>query len=94
MNRVVKIIKQWGFLEGAGGHYYKFISPDSRVSFNITEEAAIITFRVITGCYGDERNRVEGRTVLSSCRIDSISSISTLKALLKDIIIRHIIVCA
>lgn len=91
MNRVVNIIKQWGVQEGVDGHYYKFITPDSRVSFDITEEVAIITFRIITGGDGNERNRVEGRTVLPSCRIDIISTILALKGILKDIIIRLII---
>ncbi len=91
MNRVINIIKQWGFQEGVDGHYYKFITPDSRVSFDITEDVVIITFRIITGGDGNERNRVEGRTVLLSCRIDAISTILALKGILKDTIIRLII---
>lgn len=91
MNRVVNIIKQWGFQEGVNGHYYKFITPDSRVSFDITEEYVIIAFRVIAGGGGNKRERLEGRTELSRDGIDVISTILALEGILKDAITRLII---
>lgn len=59
MERVIEIIKEWGFKEGTKGHYYKFVTPDSYVVFYFTEDDMTITFMARCGKQNKERINVE-----------------------------------
>lgn len=58
MEKVKEIIKEWGFKEGTKGHYYKFVTPDSCVSIDFTEDEFTITFKALCGAANEELTKV------------------------------------
>lgn len=59
MERVIEIIKEWGFKEGTKGYYYKFVTPDSCVSIDFTEDEFTITFKALCGAANEELTKTK-----------------------------------
>lgn len=58
MERVIEIIKEWGFKSGTKAHYYKFVTPDSYVRFYFEEDYLTITFIAFCGTRNEELTKV------------------------------------
>ena len=65
MERVIEIIKEWGFKSGTKAHYYKFVTPDSLVSIDFTEDEFTITFKALCGAANEELTRMKESLKLS-----------------------------
>lgn len=59
MERIIEIIKEWGFKEGTKVHYYKFVTPDSYVRFYFEEDYVTIAFKAHCGTRNEELTKVE-----------------------------------
>ena len=59
MERVIEIIKEWGFKSETKGHYYKFVTPDSCVSIDFTEDEFTITFKALCGAANEELTKMK-----------------------------------
>ena len=81
MERVIEIIKEWGFKEGTKGHYYKFVTPDSIATFDVIEAGVIITFKAFCGEQNKELQKAKIRHIISK---DIIEHTLSLENLLKD----------
>lgn len=87
MERVIEIIKEWGFKSGIKGHYYKFVTPDSYVRFYFEEDYVTITFIAFCGTRNEELTKVEGSHKMDKTRI-SESDDDIIKLIIKGIIWR------
>lgn len=78
MERVIEIIKEWGFKEGTKGHYYKFVTNDSIIVFDFEEDYVTIKFRAFCGTANEERTKVEesykimDKPLISECSKDGL----------------------
>lgn len=87
MERVIEIIKEWGFKSGTKGHYYKFVTPDSYVRFLFEEDYLTITFIAFCGTRNEELTKVEESCKMSKSHIIA-SSKDGLKFFIKGEILR------
>lgn len=59
MKKLIEILKEWGFQEGIKGHFFKFVTPDSCVSFDITEDNATLNFKALCGAADEELTKLK-----------------------------------
>ena len=59
MERIIEVIKEWGFKEGTKDFYYKFVTPDSIVTFLFEEDYVTIALKAHCGTRNEELTKVE-----------------------------------
>lgn len=87
MKRIIDILSQWHFQEKSEGHWYKFITPDSYVSFIIKEDNVRIVHRVLCGNVNEERIKFQTTYTQDMDKLRIISTMFGLKEFLKHTII-------
>lgn len=84
MERIIEIIKEWGFKSGTKVHYYKYVTPDSIVTFLFEADYVTITFKAHCGTRNEELTKVEESHKMRY--LDA--SKSTIECTIKGIILR------
>lgn len=87
MKKLIEILKEWGFQEGRKGHYFKFVTLDSCVSFDITEDTATLNFKAL--CGADNEKLTKSWKIMEIPRLDAEKS--TIKSIIKGYILNLII---